>query len=565
MGTTGSEVRADIIERISRYGTERLTVDQAELFAAFVGGYYGRLDPEDLESRRVPDLYGMVMSHFRLGRIRRPGEVLLRVYAPDIDEHGFASVHSVVELVSEDMPFLVDSMSMELSRHRYGLHLVNHPVIGVQRAADGELVGVTAPEGGGEGLRESYLHIEIDRQTEAAALEEIRLDLLRVFGDVRAAVEDWSAICSRALEIADGLAESSGPVTAAERDEAAELLRWLTGGNFIFLGYREYELVDGEGEDLRAIAGSGLGILRDRADGPVSHSFAKLPPEVRRKAREPNLLNLTKANSRSTVHRPSYLDYVGVKRFDDDGKVVSERRFLGLYTTSVYKQWPQDIPILRRKVATVIDRAGYAPASHSGKALVEILDTYPRDELFQIGADELFDQSMAILGLQDRQRLRLLVRRDQFGRFVSCLVYLPRNRLDAELEERIKNILLRAFRGVHLEYTTRVTDAVLARLHLVIYTAADAIPAYEVVELEAQLADTMRSWGDDLYEALVEEFGEERAVEMHRRYGDAFPASYTSDFPAVTQSLTSGASRPCRDRKGSTSTSTGRSSRRTAR
>ena len=199
--------------------------------------------------------------------------------------------------------------------------------------------------------------------------------------------------------------------SAAERDEAAELLRWLTKGNFIFLGYREYNLVDDGEDELRVCPGTGLGILREASSRPAAHSFADLPPEVRRKARQPIVLNLTKANSRSTVHRRSYLDYVGVKKFDEAGGVVSERRFLGLYTTSVYKQWPQDIPILRRKVATVIDRAGYAPASHSGKALVEILDTLPARRAVPDRTDELFEQcDGASSGCRTASGLRLLVR-----------------------------------------------------------------------------------------------------------------------------------------------------------
>jgi glutamate dehydrogenase len=280
------------------------------------------------------------------------------------------------------------------------------------------------------------------------------------------------------------------------------------------------------------VSGSGLGILRQDGRRPTGHSFAKLPPEVRRRALEPNLLNITKASSRSTVHRRSYLDYIGVKGFDEQGNVVSERRFLGLYTTNVYKQWPQQIPILRRKVAEVTARAGYEADSHSGKALAEVLDSYPRDELFQISADELFDQAMAILSLQDRQRLRLLVRRDEFGRFVSCLVFLPRDRLTGILEERIRDLLLRAFHGAHLEYTVRVSESVLAQLHVMIYTEALPDADVNVTELEALLADAMRSWSDDLREALVEDFGEEHGVELHRRYRTAFPNSYTEDFSA---------------------------------
>ncbi|HEV8065559.1 MAG TPA: NAD-glutamate dehydrogenase, partial [Acidimicrobiales bacterium] len=223
-----------------------------------------------------------------------------------------------------------------------------------------------------------------------------------------------------------------------------------------------------------------------------------------------------------------------MKGFDEKGKVVSERRFLGLYTTNVYKQWPEQIPLLRRKVAEVVERAGYAADSHSGKALREALDAYPRDELFQITPEELFEQSMAILGLQDRERLRLLVRRDDFGRFVSCLVFLPRNRLTPELEQRIQSLLLRAFDGQHLEYAARVGESVLARLHLVIYTeaAAEVTGEVDVAELETLLTEAMRLWSDDLRDVLVEDLGEERGLRLHRSYGEAFPNSYMEDFSA---------------------------------
>jgi glutamate dehydrogenase len=566
----GSEVRADVIGRVIAHASRRLTSEQLLLLTPFVQCYYARIHPADLASRQVPDLYGAAMDHLGFGRERRPGEVRLRTYAPDQDRYGYVSPHSIVELVVEDMPFLVDTMTMEISRHGFGLHLVVHPVITVRRDKEGRLVEVLKTEHDHEHdddvehshdhthaaddlagtTRESFMHIEIDRETDPATLDELRSDLLRVVGDVTAAVQDWPAMRARALEIADSLlAEAVGSTEAgghaepghghgeatpiADSHEVAELLRWLSDDHFLFLGYREYELGEDHGEVvIRAMEGSGLGILRPDKARPAVHSFAKLPGEVRRRARQPNLLNITKASSRSTVHRRGYLDYIGVKGFDAEGKVVSERRFLGLYTANVYKQWPHEIPILRRKVAEVTARAGYPPDSYGGKALAAVLDSYPRDELFQISADELFEQAMAILSLQDRQRLRLLVRRDEFGRFVSCLVFLPRDRLNNALEQRIRDVLQRAFHGEHLEYTAHVGDGVLARLHVVIYSESLPTGDIDIDELETLLVDAMRSWSDDLREALVEGFGEEHGLELYGRYAQAFPNSYTEDFSA---------------------------------
>ncbi|MGO8875085.1 MAG: NAD-glutamate dehydrogenase [Acidimicrobiales bacterium] len=561
MGTTGSEVRADVIGRVVAHASKRLTSEQLDVFVPFLENYYSRVDPTDLAARHVPDLYGAAMSHLGFGHCRQPGELRLRAYAPDVDRYGYVSPHSVVELVIEDMPFLVDSMTMELTRHGCGLHLVVHPVMTVRRNGDGELVEVLpdAHENGSataiddaSGLsNESFMHIEIDRETDAGVLEELRGDLARVIGDVMAAVQDWQAMRAHADEIAaeldaePGSAVSSDAVVsseagpAARKDaiadprEVAALLRWLSDGHFLFLGYRAYEFADESGEVvLRAVEGSGLGILRQDRARSSGHSLSNLTAEVRRRALQPTILNMTKTSSRSTVHRRSYLDYIGVKGHDADGKIVSERRFLGLFTTNVYKQWPDQIPILRRKVETVVERAGYPPDSHGGKALAEVLDSYPRDELFQISADELFEQATAIMSLQDRQRLRLLVRRDDFGRFVSCLVFLPRDRLTPALEARIRDVLMSAYHGLHLDYTARVGDGVLARLHIVIYSEGLPTAGVEIAELEALLTDAMRSWSDDLRAALVEGFGEERGLELQRRYSEAFPNSYTEDFSA---------------------------------
>ncbi len=350
---------------------------------------------------------------------------------------------------------------------------------------------------------------------------------------MRAAVEDWQPIRQRTRDILAELAANPPPVDPEELAEARAFLEWLEDDHFTFLGYREYDMLSEEGEDvLRAVSGSGLGILREKGAEPVSASFAVLPPEVRRRAREKHLLNLTKANSRATVHRPVYLDYVGVKRFDDAGEVAGERRFLGLYTHTAYRVTPWEIPVLRQKAERVLERSGLLPGSHDHKALVEILETYPRDALFQISEDELLEIAMGILHLGERRRVRLFVRRDVFGRFFSCLVFLPRDRFNTENRRKVEEILQEAFGGVSVDYETHVSASVLSRLHFVIYTEPGHDPEYDAAEIEARLAAATRDWTDDFRDALVQQLGEDRAGPLFEQYGEAFPGAYREDFPA---------------------------------
>jgi glutamate dehydrogenase len=503
----------------------RSEVDSGEAgdLERFVRAYYAHVAPDDLADRTPDDLFGAALAHWSLARVRRPGELKLHVYTPSLEEHGWESPHSVVETVVDDMPFLVDSISMEISRHGRAIHLVIRPIMLVTRDGDGHLQTV------GEGQSESLIHVELDRLDET---ETLRADLQRVLGDVRAAVEDWRSMQQQARHIAQELDEEPPPVDTQERDEARAFVEWLADDHFTFLGYREYEILHEEGEDvLRAVAGSGLGILREKG-APVSASFAELPPEVRRRAREKTLLNLTKANSRATVHRPTYLDYVGVKRFDANGEVAGERRFLGLYTHTAYRVTPWEIPVVRRKAERVVERSQLVPGSHDHKALVEILETYPRDALFQSTEDELFEIALGILHLGERRRVRLFVRRDPFGRFFSCLVYLPRDRYNTQNRRRIEQILQDAFGGTSVDYDVRLSESVLVRLEYVIYTEPGRPVEYDAAQLEQCVADATREWADDLREALAAQLGEERAGPLFEKYGDAFPGAYREDFPA---------------------------------
>jgi glutamate dehydrogenase len=527
-----------VMDRVADMIRDRLPEPQAQRVAAFVRQYYARVEPEDLADRDAVDVYGAALSHWSLAQKPPVGGARVRVYNPRFDEHGWESTHTVVETHVDDMPFLVDSVGMELLRHGLDIHLVIHPVIRLRRDAEGNVVDVVGPgtargrDGEGAGVSaESFIHVEVDRQGDPEVLAEIERDLARVLADVRAAVEDWPKMLAAIERVTAKLDEHPPAVPSPELEEAKAFLAWLADDHFTFLGFREYELVTVDGEDeLRGIPGTGLGILRGAA--PRSTSFAKVPPEVRRLAREKNLLTITKANSMATVHRPTRLDYVGVKRFDESGEPFGEWRFLGLSTSTLYSTSVTQIPLLRRKVEVVMERAGFERASHDAKDLLTILENYPRDELLQIGEDELYHTAMGILGLQERQRLRVFIRRERFGRYFSCLVFLPRDRFNTENRVAIQRILLDALGGVSIEFQSRLSESVLARIHFIVRIEPGDTVDYDATTIERRLAQAIRSWADDLADALVEEFGEHRGVELFHRFREAFPAGYRADFPA---------------------------------
>ena len=514
-----------------------------ETVGSLLKSYYRHVAPEDVTDRTDIDLYGALASHFKLASTRPQGTAQVRVFTPTVSEAGWsASGHSVVEVVTDDMPFLVDSLTMELNRQLRDVHVVIHPQFDVERDITGALQAVMpvadgsvqAPE---DAIRESWMHIEIARvpdDEDAGAIEE---SLLRVLRDVRESVEDWEKMHGQVLAIVDELANGGLPLSDEEVAQGSDLLRWLASDHFTFLGYREYRLeTDGDDVMLRATPGTGLGILR--ADQDMSASFGKLPALVKEKAREKTLLVLAKANSRATVHRPAFLDYVGVKSFDENGEVIGERRFLGLFSSAAYTESLTRIPLLREKATEVLRRIGFDPRSHAGKALMDTLETYPRDELFHTPVDELAPIAEAVMHARERRQLRMFIRRDTYGRYVSVLVYLPRDRYNTNVRERFSAILKDRLGGDSVEFSARVTESTTANVHFVIHPPkGEEIAEVDIADLERRLAEASRSWRDDFATAVMNEYGEESGARLARQYVDSFPEAYKEDFLPATASF----------------------------
>lgn len=528
-----------LVDKVVQRALDKLPRQEHVNVERFIRQYFSGIAMEDLAERQQDDLYGAVISHWNLARQRHPQEALIRVQNPNVEEHGWQSTHTVVEVIQPDKPFLVDSIRMALNRYGLTVHLIVHPVMRIERNADGSINQVfDAAEIGDDTANEACMYFEVDRQSDPKVLQELHDEIERVLQDINACVRDWLPMRERLRSIIEEVKLNQPPLDHEQFEEDIAFLEWLDQDHFTFIGYREYSLERPKGKDsLRIIPDSGLGILSQSSGHEYSRSFDQLHPRAKQKAHEPALLILTKSNSRATVHRPGYLDYIGIKRFDNKGKVIGEWRFLGLYTSAAYIRRATDIPMLRRKVQNVMRRSGLRPHSHSQKALLNIVETLPRDELFQCTDDELFDISRTILQLQERQRVRVIVRPDAYGRFVSCLIYMPRDRFNTDIRLRVQRIMGDVFSATEMDFSVWLTESVLARLHLILHLPPGKLPQYDIREIEKQIISIIQSWRDVLHGALNHEYGEERGNDYLKQYEEAFPASYQGDYPSEVAAL----------------------------
>ncbi|MGH8319331.1 MAG: NAD-glutamate dehydrogenase [Steroidobacteraceae bacterium] len=499
-----------------------------EMRQRFLRAYFRGVGEEDLAERAPATLAGAARSHLELGWRRAPGETLVRIFNPDRQRDGFESPHTVVQIVTDDSPFLVDSVGIALGRAGLAMHLIIHPVLEVRRDARGRLAGLGA-NGGQPHQAESWELYEIDRQTDAAAIERLRRDIESTLTDVSLAVDDWPAMRKRVRALVADLERDPPPLATDEATEARQLLEWMEERHFVFLGYRYYRLERGAREDrLIPDARTGLGILRSRGAGSQP-AATLLAGDVRARARERELLVLTKANSVSTVHRAEYLDYAGVKSFDGRGRVTGEHRFLGLWTSSAYHRSPRDIPVLRRKVDRVIQYFGLDPHGHDGKAVLNVLETYPRDELFQASVEDLIRIARGVVNLYERRTVRLLARRDPYHRFYSCLVYVPRDRYNTEVRQRIEQIILEGFSGRSVESQVQISGSSHARVHVVVRTEPPGARKVDIAAIELRIAEAALTWTDRLREVLVAREGEAAGIALAARYRRGFPLAYEED------------------------------------
>ncbi|WP_331730687.1 NAD-glutamate dehydrogenase (plasmid) [Kitasatospora sp. NBC_00070] len=520
---------------------------------AFVEPFYQQVPADDLNDRTPDELLGTVRTCVKLATTRSPGMAVIHI--ADIETatgaHTNTQVRTAVDIITDDMPFLVESVAAELTRLGHGIHMVFHPILAVEHNGGGPLRSAghfDAHQSVPGAQIESWIHLEIDRQVPPARLPQLRSNLERILADVRTVVDDWPQMRAAALGTAAGMDEThevnvvdrirwlraaqQAGVSYEELGTARELLRWLADDHFTFLGYCQYEVGrDADGTTtLLPVTGSGLGLLRpSRDDGPPRTTFT-LPVEARA-VKEQGLLMFTKADTRATVHRPAYLDYIGVKTFNDQGQVTGEHLFLGLFSTSAYSESVQNIPVVRQKVSQILEIHDFSPASYSGRSLVKILESYPRDELFQSSVNELASITGTVVHMQERRQMRLFLRKDTYGRYFSAIIYLPRDFYTEAVRLKLQSVLKEELAGTTVDYSVHSTESVLTRLHFVVRTAPDSeLVQVEERALERSLIIAVRSWRDGFAEVLDQTTPSARAASLLHDYGRAFPEGYRADF-----------------------------------
>ncbi len=518
--STEATTREQLIRSIAASGRRQEHSIPASLDRGrFLELYYEQA-AEDALTHAPHELAAAALNHLELAASRRPGHAKVRAFNPTNERDGYTSQYTIVETVNDDMPFLVDSLTMALNKLCHPVHRTIHPVLQVSRGPDGRLEDV-----GGEhaDCAESWIHFEIPRETYPPVLERIEARLRRTLDSVRAAVEDWGAMLAHMRDSAEQLRTPDGVDTELVR-ECYEFLRWLADDHFTLLGYREYELERGTHTDeLVARPGTGLGILREEQRELDSMT---LRGRTREEARSAFPLIVTKANSKSTIHRPVLLDYIGVKVLDDEGRPAAERRFLGLLTSVAYSESPRDIPLLRLKVREVMERSGLDPRSHRGKALQHILDTFPRDDLIQASVEELSRIALGVLALGEHHKVSLFLRRETFRRFYSCLVYLPREQYNSDARRRIEALLTERLHGELVDAQPTITESTLARLVVLVRTDPARPAQVDVEALRREIEEAVRTWNDRLRERLLTTRKEEEALSLFHDYAGAFSQAY---------------------------------------
>ncbi|MCU1716059.1 NAD-glutamate dehydrogenase [Pseudomonas sp. 5P_3.1_Bac2] len=504
------------------------TLPQVTLFAE---QFFGIIALEELTQRRLSDLLGCTLSAWRLLEHFDADAPQVRVFNPDYEKHGWQSSHSAVEILHRDIPFLVDSVRMELKRRGYSIHTLQNNVLSVRRNSAGDLLELLPKSSQGADVQqEALLFLEIDRCANAGELKALEKALETVLGDVRLCVNDFAPMRGKAQDLLNWLDKAKLKVDGAELEETKAFLQWLLNDRFTFLGYEEFTVVESAtGGSLVYDEKSLLGLAKRLRSGLKANEL-QVQPEVLSYLREPQLLSFAKAPLPSSVHRPAYPDLVSIRELDASGKVIRECRFMGLYTSSVYSDSVWNIPFIRRKLAVIKQRSGFDSSAHLGKELAQVLEILPRDDLFQTPVDELFSTVLAIVQIQERNKIRVFLRRDPFGRFCYCLTYVPRDVYSTETRLRIQQVLMERLQASDCEFWTFFSESVLARVQFILKVDPGNRTSIDPLQLEKEIIQVCRSWHDDYRGLMIESLGEAQGTQVLSQFAAGFPAGYRERF-----------------------------------
>ena len=482
----------------------------------FIRRFYEHVSGAELDSINQEELFEKASDAFTFLQNFKGNKPKVEVFNPPRQEK---RPRTILKVLNKDMPFLVDSVTAELNRRGLKIHEIYHPILKLNRDKKGKFKDFHI-----DGKDESLIYLQISRVRAGKPCEELAQNLEEVLSSVTLAVKDWPKMLGELRESLVAIKYARTNFEDDEVNETEDFLKWLGDNHFTFLGYVEYNF-DKKGK-LLVDDKSRLGIMREEAPDRTEVVEA----ETIEFAKNKDLVDITKSEHKAIVHRNVYMDQVGIKKFDNKGNVVGERWFSGLFASSAYYQTTDQIPVIRKKVRHVLNESGFVPGGHSTKIAQFILDSYPRDEIFQSDAEMLFENTMAIIELIKRPRVGLFIREDKFSNFLSTLIYIPKEKLDTNLRIRLQEILEIELKGEVKEYYTQITDSPLSRLHLVLKPRKENFADYDFARVERKIVEAANAWSEVLMGVLFAEFGESKGDELFEKYEDAFSQSYLTQY-----------------------------------
>ena len=520
-------------EQLGDAFAEKIADAEAKKIMEFAKQHFAHIPLEELAHRRFSDTYGGTLSAWQFLQKREQYESPVSVFNPDLESDGWQSTHTIIYILHPNMSFLIDSLRIAINQREIGTHSIQHSILQVERDSGGKLTKLYPPKKKASNTSyEAFIVLEIDRHSSKDDLHDLEQVFQNILHEVRIAVNDFPIVKEKVSQISKELEATAACIDNEDKQEAKAFLDWLVRDHFTFLGYDEYDFVkDKKGMVVRRVENSELGILRVNNERPDMVRLNELPQRTRHEmTRTDDIFIFAKSAQRSRVHRPAYPDYIAVKKFDEKGDVVGERRFLGLYTSRVYNERPDEIPLLRKKFETVMRRSGFMRDDYAGKELDQILTVYPRDEMFEIEPSDLLSVAKNILYIQERRRIELFMREDVYGQFVTCLAFFPRDIYNTELRLKVQQVLVETLEAEDIEFVAHFSESVLARVQFTIRVPRVENRQLPIQEIREQVIALAQSWRDGLLESLNESYGEEQGNEMYRLYGSAFPASYKDMF-----------------------------------
>lgn len=515
---------------------ERNGKEQAEQIKHFAELYYFGAPSADLNARNIEDLYGATVSCWLFIQNNNISNPKVRVFNPNVEGHGWQSTHTVIEILAKEMPFLIDSVRIELNSRDMSVHSINSCVVNVERDEQYNIKpSLSLSKKTGKTQAEAILYIEIDRHTNIETLEDLSKTLVQIVSEVCHCVDDFSALKERVGNASKELNNLPCDKPKKEIEEAQEFLTWLSNDHFTFIACDVF-LIEKKGKKTYLVRdeSADLGSFRFHQANNDPHNLEELPEEIQDFVLNSDIINFFKSGERSRIHRPAYLDYIVVKRFNEKGEVIGGMRFMGLYTSMVYIESPNQIPLVSQKLQKVRKLAGFDKSGHNAKEMDRILEAYPRDELIQATAEQIYDTALGILNIQERRQTRAFFRKGTYGKFLYCIVYTPRDIYNTELRMKIEGVLKEACDPQFVEFNTHFSESILARTHFVLRLKNSEDGNINHQEVERKIQQVARSWGDNLHSALIEQVGEEKGNHYHRLYRHAFPAGYREDFGSRT-------------------------------